>query len=127
MLNFLQTFSSRHEIYKTGKTSKTGKTLLKKPYFTRALGSYQGLTFCRKSYLFLFKRQRYLPIHDHKTILVSAVIVLRKLKFDIAGLDSIHLCLVHHFPLGVSDQIPLVRPFSADRSIIKPILVQIRQ
>lgn len=99
MLNFLQTFSSRHEIYKTGKTSKTGKTLLKKPYFMRALGSYQGLTFCQKSYLFLFKRQGFLPVHDHKTIFVSRIIVLRQQKFNIAGLDSIYLCLVHHLSL----------------------------
>lgn len=55
MLNFLQTFSSRHEIYKTGKTRKTGKTLFKKPYFMRALGSYQGLTKPQKSYLFIQK------------------------------------------------------------------------
>lgn len=55
MLNFLQTFFSRHEIYKTGKTSKTGKTLLKKPYFMRVPGSYLGLTFCQKSYLFYSK------------------------------------------------------------------------
>lgn len=45
MLIFLQTFLSRHEIYKTGKTSKTGKTLLKKLDFSMGLWSYQGLTF----------------------------------------------------------------------------------
>ena len=31
--------------YITGKTGKTGKTLLKKPVFMRLQGSYQGLTF----------------------------------------------------------------------------------
>ena len=38
-------FSLASRDYITGKTGKTGKTLLKKPVFMRLQGSYQGLTF----------------------------------------------------------------------------------